>query len=393
MGYEVTSWFIDQLKLKASRPNRRFVIGSSDYSSRVLKWPTWQRTAKDIIASKTTVELANADGALNGFHERIWTMADTCALAVGFTHATSGAEWLTLFSGDIKEVKYPNKTKCQIHVRDRLWSLTEKKVGDSDVPATFAAQIPSDIAWTLVTCYGGLSGIQGSSNPHIDWEAFNTWAAQFSADSVLCAARYEGEKVSEALVGMADYTDSAIWTDGDGKLRFIRYSEPSSLDFALDGSEIEDLVIKVDGRALVNKAWCYADYKPESDYWAINVWAAETTYINTFGLHEQIWKDDSLWYTNSVSALTLATRKALVMKAPPRRFELDTVVVGLHRQLGEMVRFVDSFYHISSGTAWRFNEIEVDMHDFGVRYLLDEAIAGNGFYLDVDYLDGDKLLL
>ena len=393
MGYQVSSWFVDQLRLPASRPKRRLMIGDSDYSSRALKWPSWTRTAKDVIASKATVELANADGGLNGFHERIWTMANTCSFAVGFTHPTSGDEWLTLFSGDIKEVKYPNKTKCQVHVRDRLWGLTEKKVGTSDVPVQFSDLIPSEIAWTLVSCYGQLSDVRSISNPHIDFEAFNAWAGQFSADNVLCSALYRGEKVSEALTGMTEYTDSAIWTDGDGRLRFIRYSEPSSLDFALAGPEIMDLVIKVDGKALVNKAWCYADYKPESNYWAINVWAAETTAINTFGLHEQIWKDEKIWYTNSVSALVLATRKARVMKYPPRRFELDTVPIGLHRQLGEMLRFTDSFYHIASGTAWRFDEIEIDMNDFGVKYTLDEAIAGNGFYLDVDYLDGDKLLL
>ncbi len=393
MAYSVTSWFIDQLRLKSAAPQRRFTIGGSDYSSRVLKWPSWTRTAKDIIASKATVDLANPDGSLNGFLERTWMMANTCSLALGFTHADSGTEWLTLFSGDIREVKYPNKTKCQVHVRDRLWGLGEKKIGTSDEPVQFSAEIPSDVAWTLCTCYGGLSAVASDANPHIDYAAWQAWAAQFSADSVLLSAEFTGQSVIQGLADMAEYTDSAIWTDGDGRVRFIRYSEPTSMDVTLDGSEIEELTVKVDGMALVNKAWCFADYKPESMYWAISVWAAETTSINTFGLHEQIWKNESIWYVDSVSALVLAQRRALTMKFPPRRFELDTVMVGLHRQLGEMVRFTDSFYAIYSGTAWRFNELEVDLQDLSVRYSLDEGIAGNGFYLDVDELDGDKLLL
>jgi hypothetical protein len=393
VAYNVSSWFIDQLKLKSSSPKRRFTIGTSDYSARVLKWPTWTRTSRDVIASKATVDLANHDGTLNSFHERIWTMANTCSLSLGFTHPTSGDEWLTLFSGDIKEVKYPSRMKCQVNIRDRFWGLTEKKIGTSDIPVSITSQTPAAIAWTLVTCYGLLSSVASTSNPHIDYDSYLAWAAQFSADNVLCAVRYDETKVSEALVTIADYTDSAIWTDGDGKLRFIRYSEPTSMDFALTGEELTSLIIKVDGKALVNKAWCYGNYSPVSNYWAIAVYAADTTAINTFGLHEQIWKDEQLWYINSVSALTLATRKTLVMKYPPRRFEIKVPPVGLHRQLGEMVRFVDSFYHINSGTAWRFNEIEVDLQDLEVSYILDESIAGNGFYLDVDDLDGDKLLL
>lgn len=394
MGYSVTSWFYEQQLSKVTSPLRVFTIGGSDYSSRVMRWPSFNRTAKEIIASRATITLDNADGAMNLFHERLWTFPDTCSVKWGYNHVTSGAEYLTLFSGDIKEVEYSDK-ECKIHLRDRLWSLTEKKCGDSDLVVTFSHQIPSDIAWTLCTCYGELSTIQSTANPHIDWTSFQGWAAIFSADSVLMSARYDGVKVSEAIRRLADMTDSAIWQDGDGKIYFKQYTEPSSLDFVITRDEQINLQIKIDGLFLVNKAWVYGNYAPDSDYWQINAFAIDTTGVNTYGLHEYIYKDDICWFVNSVSALNLATRKVRQYRYPPKKFIVECPVVGLHRQLGETVRLVEPFYNISSTTGWRFDEIEINVDEGTCKYSMNEAIAGNGFYLDIDELDTalDRFLL
>lgn len=393
MAYDVSSWFIDQLALKASAPKRVFTIGASDYSDRVVKWPTFKRTANQIVASKAAIELANDDGQLNFFHEKLWTMANTCSVQVGFTHPDSGDELVSIYSGDVKEVKYPKKSKCRLSLRDRLWGLGEKKVGRSDVSVVFSEQIPSDVAWTLCTCYGGLSSVQSTSNPHIDYDSFNAWAAQFSADNVVAEADYNGVKVSEAVRDLGEMTDSAIWPEGDGKLYFKRYTEPDSLDFVLTPAAIADVVIDIDGINIVNKAWVYGEYAPGSDYWQIAAFQVNTTSVNTFGLHEQVWKNKHIWYTNSAGCQNMAQRKIQNLRFPPKKFKVDTTVVGLHRQLGETLRFVDSFYSINSGTGWRFDEMTVNVDKFSVLYQMNEAIAGTAFYLDVSSLDGDDLLL
>lgn len=392
MAYDVTSWFFEQCQLKSSEPVRVFTIGGSDYSGDVMKWPKFKRTANRIVASKATIQLDNADGDKNFFHERLYTMPNTCSVNLGFTHPTSGTEFITLFSGDIKEVKYKD-TKVDIHLRDRFWSLTEKKVGQSDTPVTFADIIPSDIAWTLCTCYGELDNTQGAGNPHIKWDVFNAWAAQFSADSLLMSANYEDEKVSDALERLGRMTDSAIWTEGDGKLYFKRYLEPDSLDFLIDQDQFIDLEIKIDGLRPVNKAWVYGGYSASSDYWTINVFDTSTTGVNTYGLHEQVYKDDTIWYVNSASAQNLTQRITRRLQYPPKRFTVETTLIGIHRQIGETVRLVDSFYSITSATGWRYDEIEIDTHTGKARYRMNEAIAGNAFYLDISDLDGDDLLL
>jgi hypothetical protein len=392
MGYDVTSWFYDQCQEKSAQPKKVFMIGDSDYSDGVLKWPTFKRIANRIVASKATIRLDNADGEMNYFHERLWSMPNTCSVQLGFTHPTSGDELLTLFSGEIKEVKY-NNAAINIHLRDRFWGLTEKKVGDSADPAIFSSQIPSDIAWTLCASYGQLSGVQSDSNPHIDWDSFNAWAEQFSTDSIEMEARYKGIKTAEALERLGKMTDSAIWTEGDGKLYFKRYTEPDSLDFLIDQDQFSDLEIKIDGLRPVNKAWVYGGYSPSSNYWQINVFNVDTTAVNTYGLHEEVFKDDTIWYVNSASAQNLAQRIVLKLKYPPKRFKIKTTMIGMHRQIGETVRLVDSFYAINSGTGWRYDEITVNVDTGGFTYAMNEAIAGNAFYLDYSDLDGDDLLL
>jgi hypothetical protein len=393
MGYAVSSWFYEQQQSKRVSPVKRFYVGGSDFSTRVLTWPKFTRTGADIIASRATVVLDNADGLFNFFHERLWTFPDTCSAKWGYNHPTSGDELLPLFSGDIKEVEYTEK-QCKLHLRDRFWGLTEKKIGDSDITVTYSYKLPSDIAWSLCTCYGELSSVLSSNNPHIDYATFNDWSLQFSTDSVLMSARYDGIKVAEALRKLADMTDSAIWQDGDGKLYFKRFTEPSSLDFVVTRSEMTDLKIKIDGLYLVNKAWVYGNYAVESNYWTLNCFDISTTGVNTYGLHEYIWKDENCWYVNSASALNMAQRKVRVLKYPPKKFIVETPVIGIHRQLGETIRLVESFYSINSGTGWRFDEIEIDMDKGLCTYSMNEAIAGNGFYLDIDSLDvEDRFLL
>lgn len=393
MGYSVTSWFYDQQLSRRASPVRKFYVGGSDYSQRVLKWPAFTRTAADIIASRATVTLDNADGVFNLFFERLWTFADTCSARWGYTHPVSGNETIPLFSGDIKEVEYTEK-ECKLNLRDKMWGLTERKIGESNSVVTFSYQIPSDIAWTICTCYGGLSSVASTSNPHLDYATFNEWAAQFSADSVLMSAHYDGLKVNEALRKLSDMTDSAIWQDGDGKIYFKRYSEPSSLDFVVTRDHMTDLNIKIDGLYLVNKAYVYGNYSVESNYWALNCYETDTTGVNTYGLHEYTWKDENCWYVNSVSALSLAMRKIRSLKYPPKKFEVVVPVIGIHRQLGETIRLVESFYNITSGTGWRFEKVEIDMDKGLCKYMLNEAIGGNAFYLDIDALDvEDRFLL
>jgi len=390
--HDMTSWFQVKLEDSASEPIRKFTIGTSDYTDRVAKWPRIKRTMNDVKSLKVIMPVNNVDGHFNGFYEDVYTIPNTGTLQMGFTHPTSGNEFITLYIGFLKNVSYKEEL-CNLEFRDNLNDFQSRKVGDSDVSVVFSSQIPSDIAWDLCTSYGNLSNIASTNNADIDYDTFLAWAKSFSGDSVLTEAQYDGMKVTQALNNLAKMTDSAIWVEGDGKLNFLRPEEPSSLDITFTRDQFHDIEIDVESLRVINKAWVYWDYAVESDYFQSKVFAIDSASINSYDLREEIIKDESIWYVNSVSALVHAQRKTTVFRDPPKCFIIDTNLYGMRQQLGETIRLVDSFYNVNSSAGWRLIESELDMESGEVIFEMDEAAMLNGFYLDTSNLDGDEVLL
>lgn len=392
MGYNVSSWFIDQLQSHNSSPKRILTVNGSDFSARINRWPRIKFNDQGIQSVKLTIELNNIDGAFNTFYHSTYTMPGTCTFDFGFTHPTSGDELIRLYTGEIKQIAYTQKT-CSLQLRDRAWKFAERVIGESGAPVEFTAQIPSDIAWTVCTCYGGLSTVQNSTNPDIHWGSFLEWAAVFSTDSIELAARFDGKKTVKALKSVADMTDSVIWADGYGRIKFKRYTEPTSLDFIITIDEQMDMVIDIDDLSIVNRQIVSMDYSPDSNYWANNVISISSSSVNSFGLRESILQDETVWYVDSYSALNMATRRTNLLRNPPRKFDIKSVLVGVHRELGETLRVVDSFYNITSSSGWRFVSMEIDTDTGLSQYSINEAAAMNAFYLDESYLDSDSYLL
>jgi len=391
----ISIWLQSQFEQKTYSPQRKVYIGGSDYSERVVTWPKISRTANDVKSVKIKVPLANDDGALNSFYEQTYTLQNTVSIILGDTHPTSGWESFKLFTGKISGVSY-DKRQCIVEARDKFWDFTERKVGDTDsvinIPDS-GGIAPSEIAWILCTCYGGLDTLKSNYNEDIYWSDFAEWSAQFSADSILAHGRYDGQKISEALYDLAQYTDSAIVLAGDGRIHFSRFGEVNSNDYTWTQDKIIDLGIDVNKNRLVNRQWVYWDYSVDSDYYMGKVFAQNSTSVNTFDLHEYVIEKESVWYVDSVSALNIAQRKVALLSDPPKYFELETGLSGIWRKIGETARFVDSFFNVTSAAGWRIVQEEINLHDCSVVKELDEATVLNAFYLDISYLDGNDRLL
>jgi|GEM_PF-1581488 len=323
---------------------------------------------------------------------RIYDKALTASEVKALYDNPDGQEMVTLYTGNLKDVRYSDRA-CQIKTRDKLFDFTERKVGDSDTPVVFSETIPSDIAWTLCSCYGGLCDSKSTGNDDIDYTVFNAWASQFSADSILVNAYYDGLKVTEALTRLCKMTDSVSWVEGDGKVNFRKFVEPGSHDITLTRDEYSDILIDVEQLRITNKAYVYWDYDINSEYWTKTCLSQESTSVNSFGLHEDMWKDETVWYVNSVGALNFAQRQTMLLKDPPKSFKVDTDLYAMRQQLGETIRLVDSFYNITSMSGWRLSEYELNMETGEVKLEMDEALTANAFYLDVSLLDGDEFLL
>ncbi len=383
---QISSWFVQQLALPATDPKRVFSMGGSDYSSRVIKWPNIKITAQGFNPRDVKLSLANNDGHFNLFYQTQYTMVKSATLQLGFTHPTSGDELVTLYSGQLKNVIY-SREALEVRLQDKFYDLGTRKIGDSDTPVEISSVIPTDIAWTQLTCYGGLSNVASVNNPDIDYASFLELAAVFSGDSVLCAARYEGMKVSKALRNLAIYTDSAIYNGGDGKIYFARFVEMSSLDATLTSAQYTDVRAKIDDITLINRQHVYGDYDVTSNFWKINVLDESSSSVNSYGLHEDILSFKDIWFVDSASCINMAARRVLLFDEPPRDLKVRAQLSPMYRDVGETMRIDDVFLNITSADPFRIMESEININDGSTRYRMTTAAALNAFFLDVNYLD------
>lgn len=364
-------------------PNRVFTIGTSDYSDRVLKWPKISRAANKLKSTNVNISLANTDKEFNNFYTNLYSLPNTCTLS---------CDSYTLYTGFLSDVQYKNE-KCQITLRDRLSGLEVRKIGDSDAVVSFEPQIPSDIAWTLCTCYGVLDDTEGSNNMDIDHISFLLWSETFSVDSVECEANYDGQKITSALESLGKMTNSDIWIDRNGMLKFKAKFDISSNDVYVGDEHITDLTVKVAQDKLINKQYVYGAYNADNNDWSLVRNAIDQTSINSYGLHESVLKDKTIWYQSSVYAGVIAQKRLLQYRNPVREFTVRTPFALINTTVSDRMRIIDDFFGITSAYAWRVVSEKVDMSNGKIEFKLDGAQSFEPFVLDVSNLDGNALLL
>jgi hypothetical protein len=386
----VSSSFTYQIGQPGSEPVRKFYIGLTDYSSRVTKWPKITRSTEEIKSISINMPLANNDGAFNQFYLNSYRLNQTGTVKLGY-----GTELLTLYTGELYGVRYPDEGTCEFKLRDKFWQFITLKIGDRDTPVSFASQAPSEIAWTLCSCYGGLSNVRSSNNPDIDYDAFTAWSSQFSFDTIRCAAYYDGTKLTEALKNIVNMTDSVVWITGDNKVSFARWEEPSSADILYTRSDMKSLGIDVDRSTIVNRMKVGFTYQHSDDIWANYVTVENSASVSSYGLFEQLIEDDTVWFVDSASAINTAERMIAIRQTPPRQFKVKSGLQVIPCEISDTIRLTNSFYNVTSSDVWRIVGVDYTTETGEVMLKLDAAtmeIDGNPFRLDISDLDGDDIL-
>lgn len=391
MTYSVTSWFVDQCRLQNPSLVRKFTIGNSDYSSFVTRWPTVGNRWDDIRPGNCAIGLSNEDQTFNFIREDTTQLRKICEVKAGFTHPTSGDELITLFAGTIDRIAY-NKGSSDITVADKMRQLSERIIGSSSEPVVMTASgtLPSDIAWWIATSYGGFSNIQSTSNPDIDYQAWLDWAAVFSRDNAQMHAQFEGQKCTEALRKIGRHTISSITMIGQ-KLTFFRFTAASSIVNSFGTSELINLSTSIDDDDLINKQYVFGNYDQTSQSWGITVFDVDSVSINSYGLREQVEKDESVWYVNSAAALNLVQRIVDTNATPFERVDVEVPLIALYMTVGDLITAVDSQINLDS--TYRIMQRSVNLDNATMRAQIDRSQLKNAFTLDISSLDGEDLLL
>lgn len=360
-----------------------------EIGDRVVRWPTLERRWDDYRPTTAKVRLANDDGALNFLFENPEAAMTEGVIQLGFTHPSSGDELITPFVGQLSQVDH-RRGEVKMGLIDKVRNLSDRVVGEPNDRVTYGSQIPSDIAWDLMTTHGGFSDIQSTSNPDIDYESFQEWAHVFSRDAVLIEADFGGEKVTEAVRKLARYTQSAIYHEG-ATTRFHRFSAVSTDSTKLTDRDLIDVEATVDLGNLVTKQIVMADYDRSTFDWGISTYHIDSKASVSYGLRENLERDENVWYVDSASALNLAQRYTLVGGNPYTHHVADTILSPVRRQVGEIIDLTDGQLGIAQ--AFRIMEYELNLQDGRMRLGINASQVEDPFILDVSTLDGDDKLL
>jgi len=391
MAYDVTSWFVEQTLLKTPQNLvRKFTIGSSDYSERVITWPKFKTVWNDIRSTKLNVKLANQDAGMNFMREDKTLLRQNVKFEFGYTHPTSGDELITLFAGKSERVKYQKET-TEMTIVDKFKQLSDRVMGSSDVPIDYTSSdyLPADIAWYAITSYGGFDTTADSNNVDINYESWLEWASVFSADGVHMNALFSGTKVSEVLRKIGRHTLSAVYIAED-KLNFHRFSQADTNVTSFDNTNISDLILEFNDADIVNKQYVSAVYDVTSKFHTVTVNDVSTSSVNSFGLREDTEEDKNIWYVNSASAINLAQRKIQTGGEPFDSLLLKTNLTGFTRLVGETISIIDSFHSIND--SFRIMSQKIDMDKAIVDFDVDKSQFTSPFILDTSKLDSADVL-
>ncbi len=304
------------------------------------------------------------------------------------------AEEYVIFRGKPNVINYSGG-KCRLTLTDKFEQLSSRVVGTDDVPVNYLSSnyLPSDIAWWLVTSYGGFDSVESTSNTDIDYQLFSNWASIFSENSVFVQAHFTGQKISECLRKLARITRSAIYINHDinhTKLEFNRFTVINSNAVELANENIFDLSAEIKRASMVNRQYVKANYDIDSDFFNITVVDADSTSINSFGAREEIEEDKNIWYVDSVSALDLAQRIIFTNAEPLESITVKTGLGGIGRLIGETVSITDPQLDLVSG--YRILERRINTDTGEITFNGNRSALANPFTLDVSALDSSDIL-
>lgn len=388
---DVTSWFVEQTwKKNPDNLVKKFMIGTSDYAGNVITWPKPKQIWDSIRPHNTKIDLYNEDQSLNFIRDDTTNLVLQCKAQIGYTHPTSGDELVTILQGTTDKVKY-SRGKASIHLIDKFDQLSKRLIGTSDVPVDYTGSnhLVSDLAWYICTSHGGYSAVESTSNPDIDYVAFQEWAEIFSLDTVFVEARYDGINAAKALRSLAHITRSAIFLS-DNKISFNRFGVGGTSLFTLDSSNIRSLDSDIDMEDVINQQYVFFDYSVDSDYFTQTVIETDSASVNSYGLIEAEEQNDKVWYVDSNSALNLAQRIINVHKVPFDKLKVDTTLYGLSAEVGDVVTVVDS--HLGIDGDFRVMGRNTDFDKGRMQFQLDASQLEQLFILDTSQLDGPDAL-
>lgn len=340
MTYSVSSSFQSLASQSTAPFVRKLTIAGSDYSSRVIRWPSFQVLADRINPDNVSLRLANTDNVFSHFPANPTIMESQVLVKLGFD---TTSEYITLFDGNIDNFRFASGA-IEINAINKFAKLTNRTIGSVTTPTNYTTSnyAPSDLAWYVMTSHGGLSAITSTSNPDIDYAAYASWTAQNSASAMLLRGQFTGQRAIDATERIAKATRSSVFIEnGKLKWRFVPTSATAAT-FYFDNDTVIGSDVLFDKRGIFNRYYVGADLDVTSQYFKATVVSANSSSVNSYGARESNFWDKTVWHANTASAQALADFTVAAYGTVKATANVKSPLCAAYVGVGDVVSFMDS---------------------------------------------------
>jgi hypothetical protein len=190
--------------------------------------------------------------------------------------------------------------------------------------------------------YGaGLDSTTNDTNPDIDYESWLDWKNTLGSESIVVQGFFPyGTNYVQALQGIAEVTDSAIYVEANNKVYFRRnLVGTNSFSAVVSGSDIISFTAKGDAYDMCNRYTIPVSFTVTSN--AIvgpksTVTRDNTSSINSYGVIRKQPTSNLIWYVDVAGAANLGDRIVFRRKEPEVALEVKTPIKYLQQQLGDI---------------------------------------------------------
>jgi len=378
MSLEVSSWFVEQTLRQVGTPVRHFLMGGSDYADWVLRWPTLRAHAGTIDLGTSTIRLANHERTFQFLVDSDMALTTSCEIALGYVHPTSGEERISLYVGQPTNVAFADGgTTLRLQLQGKTRQLNDAVLGtdvaSGGVDFTTSDYYPADLAWTLVTSYGGMSTVWSSANPDIHVPGWAAWRDDNAIRDVRVRGYFTGEKIYEVLDRLA-FMDSRVIHFQDGRLRVQEGIAPyDAAPEAFPERLATDLELVLDPGQVLNRYQVEADLDLETSRFQVSYTRVHTASAATFSTKAGRYSGRGLWFADVFDPICLAEDQVLTHARPLPRVRLRApLAAGPHRTVGDVVTLSNSQLGLSQ-RPMRIVELGLDLDDARLDFVLEAA--------------------
>ena len=336
-------------------PTIRFTHDSSTYDSDVLEVSDIHRNSS-LSSGQAIVSVDNTDGGWNGFSTSSTAMGCAASIALKFS---DDAETLCMFTGTVERVEFlePHGSVCKIYLRDKMAKMLNQRVGSGATAAGDAADYaslgspgvagrdlsqpfhPADIVWDLLVEHGGLDNDTTSANTDIMVTNWETWKAALDANFRI-RAWFTGQTIRDALLRIAQMTDSYIWINGAGKVDF-RFGGTSGETYTASNSRF--ISLEQETVNMINATDIYSGYDIESGIWRYDERSATTGASQAqYGDFIYVDRDTTIWPYSVYSADIMETHIHASYPYPVKILTLEVPLQGFLNDISYQIDYTNS---------------------------------------------------